>query len=131
MQYNFLRIKKSSIKNAGKGVFTKRNFKKEEVICEVIGEVVKVKNYIQRIEKCLTVEGYAIEITSKRYLDTYHTEQCAKYINDAYKSNFKNNCEFIIDENEKIYVVALSNIMNGEELFITYGKEYWKTIVLL
>lgn len=126
----FLKIKKSKIPQAGKGVFTKVDFKKGQRICEMLGEIVKVKEYNKRLKDFSTKEGYAVEITSRRYLDTWNHECFGKYINDAYKSSFKNNTVLCIDENEIIYIEALCKIKKGEELFLSYGKDYWNKILL-
>lgn len=124
----FLKIKKSKIPNAGKGVFTKIDLKKGQFVCEIIGEIVTVKEYNQRLKNNLTKEGYSIEISSRRQLDTWNHECAGKYINDAHLSKFKNNCELCIDEDETVYVQTLKKIKKGEELYISYGEDYWKII---
>ena len=124
----FLKIKKSTIPKAGKGVFTKIDLKKGQYVCEIIGEIISIKEYNRRLKNNLTVEGYSIEISSRRYLDTWNHECAGKYINDAYRSSFKNNCELCIDDDYKVYVQTLRKINKGEELFLSYGEEYWKII---
>jgi SET domain-containing protein len=56
-------------------------------------------------------------------------------INDAHGSKFKNNCEFrmeLKDKNgkykcheRKICLYTLRKIKFGEELYASYGEEYW------
>ena len=47
-------------------------------------------------------------------------------INDAYKTENKVNCEFIINEiNEIVEIWSIDNINIGSELFISYGNDYW------
>lgn len=45
-------------------------------------------------------------------------------INDAHKSQFKNNSYFEI-RNDIVYVIASRNIKPGKEIFVDYGKNYW------
>jgi SET domain-containing protein len=52
----------------------------------------------------------------------------AKYANDAKgltSSNFKNNSEIALDENNKVCIKANRYINAGEEIFCRYGKRYW------
>lgn len=46
-------------------------------------------------------------------------------INDSYHSYFDNNCEFIITE-KNVEIWTIKNIKKYEELFISYGNDYWK-----
>ena len=47
-------------------------------------------------------------------------------INDARKSYYNYNCEFIIDDNNLfVEIWSIKDIMKREELFIYYGNEYW------
>jgi uncharacterized protein len=53
----------------------------------------------------------------------------AKYANDASgftNSNFKNNAKITLDDNDKVCIQATRNIKANEELFCSYGKNYWK-----
>jgi SET domain-containing protein len=48
-------------------------------------------------------------------------------LNDSFNSNFKNNCEFRVDEEKQtVSVWSLRQIEAGEELFISYGDTYWQ-----
>ena len=53
-------------------------------------------------------------------------------INDAKNSQFVNNCEFRIIEkkikkNNKICLYSIKDIKRCDELFASYGDEYWTT----
>ncbi len=55
-------------------------------------------------------------------------------VNDATEDpEFTNNCDFEVEIDEsditqsKIYIVSLRDIEPGEELFVSYGSDYWKT----
>jgi hypothetical protein len=46
-------------------------------------------------------------------------------INDSYKTEYKINCEFIVDENKQKVEISSTNIIeSGNELFISYGDTY-------
>jgi SET domain-containing protein len=45
-----------------------------------------------------------------------------KFINH----NYKNNCYFVTDEeNRRVKVYSLVDIYPSDELFISYGDDYW------
>jgi SET domain-containing protein len=45
-------------------------------------------------------------------------------INDSHNSQYTNNCEIRIN-NYNIEIWSIRNIEKGEELFMSYGNEYW------
>jgi hypothetical protein len=47
-------------------------------------------------------------------------------INDSYNSEFNNNCEMRINDNNQIEIWSIKDIGINEELFMSYGDEYWK-----
>jgi hypothetical protein len=47
-------------------------------------------------------------------------------VNDAYQTPFRNNCRIdIVDE--KIEIWSIMDIYPGQELFMSYGSNYWNT----
>jgi hypothetical protein len=47
-------------------------------------------------------------------------------INDAFNTENKINCEFVIDEIKEIVEIwSIKNISTESELFISYGSDYW------
>ena len=53
-------------------------------------------------------------------------------INDAHNSSFENNCEFRLINKKKVFdrkicLYTIKDIKKGEELFASYGEDYWLT----
>ncbi len=128
--YKNLAVKKSSIPGAGKGLFTKVDVKKNERIVEYLGEIITEAELDRRAEK--DIYGYAFYISKKKCIDAYYQpEALARYANDAKGltrvEGLKNNCCYDIWKNRG-WIKAEKNIKAGEEIFVSYGPEYWKDI---
>ncbi len=77
-----LKVKKSSLPNAGKGLFTTTQIKKGERIIEYLGEIIDWKEYERRVER--DEDGYLFFINKKHCIDAFNTpEHLARYANDA------------------------------------------------
>jgi SET domain-containing protein len=47
-------------------------------------------------------------------------------LNDSHGTLYSNNCKFVVDlENDTVSVWSIRDIKEGDELFISYGEEYW------
>lgn len=128
--YENFEVKKSQIPGAGKGLYTKVDFKKGERIIEYLGEIITEAELDKRAEK--DIFGYAFFINKRRCIDAYYTpEALARYANDAKGltrvKGLKNNCCYSIWKNRG-WIEAERNIKAGEEIFVGYGAEYWKDI---
>lgn len=125
-----LLIKTSQLPNSGKGLFTSKAIKKGEKIIEYKGEIIDWKEYERRVE--LNEDGYLFFINKKHCIDAFKTPQHkARFANDASGlgrvKGLKNNCVYDI-EKDKCFIVATKNIEAGEEIFVSYGKDYWDCI---
>ncbi|MCW3084349.1 MAG: hypothetical protein JWP12_1715 [Bacteroidetes bacterium] len=125
-----LAVKKSTIPNSGKGLFTKRDVKKGERIVEYLGEVITEAELDIRAEK--DIYGYAFYISKKKCVDAYYTpDELARYANDAKGitriPGLNNNCSYEIWKNRG-WIKAEKNIKAGDEIFVSYGHEYWRDI---
>lgn len=123
-------IKSSTLPNAGKGLFTTKAIKKSEKIIEYRGEIIDWKEYEKRVKE--DKDGYLFYINKKRCIDAYTTPQYkARYANDATGlsrvKGLKNNASYEI-EGDRCFIIADRNIAAGEEIFVSYGKEYWDCI---
>jgi len=123
-------VKKSNIPGSGKGLFAKVDFKKGERIIEYLGEIITEAELDKRAEN--DIYGYAFFISKKKCVDAYYTpEALARYANDAAGlvrvTGVKNNCCYSIWKNRG-WIEAEKPIKAGEEIFVSYGKEYWKDI---
>jgi SET domain-containing protein len=123
-------VKRSTLPQSGKGLFTKRDIKKGERFVEYLGEIVTEKELDRRAEK--DIYGYAFYISKNRCIDAFYTpNELARYANDAQGiskiKGLKNNCSYVVYKNSG-WIEAQKNIKAGEEIFVSYGKEYWKDI---
>ena len=119
-----LDIKPSNIKNGGNGLFSLQNIPNETMIGYYIGDVLSGNN---------KVTDYSFQISKKYFIDAKEFPRCyIAMINDAKNSQFVNNCEFRIIEkkikkNNKICLYSIKDIKRYDELFASYGDEYWTT----
>lgn len=105
-----LKVKRSS---AGLGLFAARPIKKGERIIEYFGrEISKEEEYTSKSK-------YLFEVNSRKTVDGTQRDNFARYINHSCKPN----CEPHIVRGE-IFIDALKNIKEGEELSYDYGEEY-------
>lgn len=117
-----IKIKKSTIPKAGKGVFAQESFKKGEIIGKYTGERISKKTFDEFTN---ARRAYVLEIikSNRRYLvDAFDPEKSGwpRYINHHPKRT-KPNVEFM--EDGRIQVIRY--IKPGDELFIDYGDDYW------
>lgn len=126
---NQLYVKKSTIPNAGKGLFTKKAIPKGARITEYTGEVTAwsvVKNDDHN--------PYIFYITRNHVINAQKDlKVLARYANDARgltrMKGINNNAEFVIDKSKKkAFIEAKKSIVAGEEILVGYGKEYWDVV---
>ncbi len=125
-EQDYLYIKESQIPGSGNGLFTAIPLYKDEVISIFKGEILSDKEAQYRTKN--GDDGYFINLPDGSVLDSMRVNCFAKYANDALghvKIKRKNNSKIILDENGNICIVAIRNIMTGEEIFCSYGKKYW------
>ena len=125
-----LKVKKSQLPSAGKGLYTLEDIKKGENIVEYLGEIVPWKVCAQRAKE--DKGGYVLFVNNNHCIDAYFTKDAiARYANDARGlsrvEGLKNNCRYEL-EKKRGYIVARRNIKAGEEIFVDYGKDYWDVI---
>ena len=123
-------IKKSTLPNAGKGLFTTKSIKKDQKIVEYKGEIIDWKEYEKRVKE--DKDGYLFYIHKQRCIDAFGTPQYkARYANDAEGlsrvKGLRNNSVYEIF-GDKCYIVATRDINAGEEIFVSYSKDYWACI---
>lgn len=123
-------VGKSSLPKAGKGLFTTIPIKKGEVVCEYEGERITWAEATRRNDK--DKGGYVFYLTKKNCVDAYDAvDTFGRYANDAAGlsrvKGTRNNSIYEIRKN-KVYIVATKNIKAGSEIFVSYGKQYWKVM---
>jgi SET domain-containing protein len=123
-----LYVKKSTLPNAGKGLFTKVFIPKGEKIVEYKGRITTWKEVKDDDGK----NGYIFYVTRNHVIDAMRTERhLARYANDAKGlsrvNGIRNNCDYIT-KGIKAYIESNKNIPANSEIFVDYGPDYWKTI---
>lgn len=123
-------VKASQLPNSGKGLFTTTPIKKGTKVIEYKGEIIDWKEYERRVER--DEDGYLFFINNKKCIDAFNTPQHkARFANDAAGlsrvKGLKNNSVYEI-EDDRCFIVSSRNIEAGEEIFVSYTKEYWDCI---
>jgi len=124
-----LEVKLSTIPNAGRGVFTNKTFEEYDVICEYSGQVIfasTFKNdffYRAQLGSHYSIMGNKDPISNPGSLINHRDPpNCYFYISNLLMG---------INENKgrktslRLFIVALTTILPGQELFLSYGKAYW------
>ncbi|HLX67952.1 MAG TPA: SET domain-containing protein [Puia sp.] len=121
-------VKRSTLKGAGKGLFTTRNIPRGTKIIEYKGKVTNWKE----VDSQEGLNGYIYYVNRNHVIDARPArEAIARYANDARgivrTEGVNNNCTYII-EGLKVYIKSMRDIPAGSELLVGYGKEYWDII---
>ena len=125
---NHLVIKRSGIKGAGKGLFTRKFIEKGTRIVEYKGTKTTWKDVKQQPE----FNGYVYYINRNLVIDAKdHLKTFGRFANDAKgigtEKSLKNNSSYVIDK-EKVFIEAITDIPAGSEILVSYGKEYWDVV---
>ena len=108
--YN-LQVKKST---SGLGLYSNNSIKKGSFLIEYYGPIITQEEANKKGGK------YLFEINSKRVIQGHPRYNIARYINHSCRPN----AESRIVKN-KVFIYAIKNIKNGDELSYDYGKEYF------
>jgi SET domain-containing protein len=123
-------VKKSTIPNSGKGLFTKKFIPKGTSIVEYKGKISTWKDV--NIDEGRN--GYIYYVNRKHVIDAQPFPQhLARYANDAQGmtrvKGINNNCRYVTDmDTMRVYIEAVKDIPAGGEILVQYGKEYWDVI---
>jgi hypothetical protein len=121
-------VKRSTLKGAGKGLFTTRDIPRGKKIVEYKGKVTTWKEVDSRDG----MNGYIYYVNRYHVIDAADSKEAlARYANDAKglvrSDGVKNNCTYNI-EGKRVYIVSMKKIPAGSEILVGYGKEYWDII---
>lgn len=124
----YLFVKKSGLPNAGKGLFTRKAIPKGTRIVEYKGRVSKWKDVKDEDGK----NGYIFFVNRNHVIDALPRKTAlARYANDARGlvriKGVVNNCDYVTD-GKTPYIESKRDIPAGAEIFVDYGKDYWKVI---
>jgi SET domain-containing protein len=123
-----LAIKPSAIPAAGKGLFTLKSIKKNANIAKYTGDIKTLAAYKAK------PSGYAVAISHGRVMDAASTQNSlGRYANDCRAVNRGHcrgpNARFSVSNrggNTMIWIKATKHIPANSEIFVSYGKGYWK-----
>ena len=122
-----LKIKSSSIPNAGLGLFTSIDIEKGTRIVEYKGKITTWKEVEHDIDNF-----YLYKVNTQHVINAKEDHKAlGRYINDANGlkkvKGLTNNCIYVQD-GLSIYIEAKRDIPAGSELFVSYGKDYWQVV---
>lgn len=110
-----LHVKRSK---SGLGLYAGEPIKKGEFVIEYTGVPLTNEEADARPNR------YLFEVSSKVTIDGSGRDNKARYINHSCRPN----CEANIKKG-RIFISAIKNIANGEELTYDYGKEYFNEYI--
>ena len=115
-----LRIKPSTVPGAGLGLFAPQDFRPSGKIAPDPGAQLTRAAIEQRYGD--ERGEYVLCRDSKRCIDSAATNSsAARYANDSRGTDFRNNSRF-----RALRVEATRRIRPGDEIFVAYGKDYWR-----
>jgi len=114
MNNKLLIVKESSVH--GKGLFSKIDYKEEEIITIIQGEGINADECVRRENEEDNV--YIFYKDEDEYIDASNQTKL-KYLNHSCDYN----CDIDEDENGNLVLYAITDISSGEELTIDYGYE--------
>jgi len=123
----YLYTQASQIPDAGLGLFTAIPIYKGETIALFKGDILDAAEAKKRAAD--RQDQYFIMLLDGKIMDSKNTACFAKYANDAKGSpdlNFKNNAKITLNDNDQVCIQATKKIKAENEIFVAYGKRYWK-----
>lgn len=122
-----LQIKPSTIPDAGKGLFTKIDITKGTIVTEYKGRRRTWKDVENDVDN-----GYIYHIDDDNVIDAKaNIRSHGRYANDAAGltkiKGITNNAEYVELDN-KVFIRTKKDIAAGCEVFVAYGKLYWKQV---
>ena len=122
-------VKKSRLKGAGKGLFTTKPIPKGTRIVEYKGKVTTW----EEASSGRSFNGYIYYVNKNHVIDAKKTlTALARYANDARGlskiEGLSNNSKYVQDDDKRVYIESFRNIEAGDEIFVSYGKEYWDVV---
>jgi len=127
LSQKFLQIKTSTIPNAGDGLFARRGkiddrtivvFKSGNVVCQYNGEIISQQTLEDRYGD--NTAPYGVELRGRKE-DGALARGVGTLINHNPR---KKNCRIATNRANRAQIIAIKNVKNGDELFVSYGRSY-------
>ncbi|MCH5599538.1 SET domain-containing protein [Niabella ginsengisoli] len=122
-----LKVKASTIPQSGKGLFIAVDVPKGSVITEYIGRRATWAEVEDDADN-----PYIYYIDDENVIDaSKDLKSLGRYANDAAGltrvRGLKNNAEYH-EEDNRVFIKAKANIPAGSEIFVSYGRDYWRQV---
>ncbi len=122
-----LKVKTSTIPQSGKGLFTAIDVPKGTIITEYVGRRATWAEVEDDADN-----PYIYFIDENNIIDAAKDlKSLGRYANDAAGltrvNGLKNNAEYY-EEDNRVYIKAKILIPAGSEIFVSYGRDYWKQV---
>jgi SET domain-containing protein len=123
-----LYVKKSTIPDSGKGLFTRKFIPKGTRVVEYKGRISSWKDVKDEDGK----NAYIFYVNRNHVINALPTKKAlARYANDARGlkriKGLVNNCDYVTD-GLKAYIESKKDIPARSEVLVDYGADYWKVI---
>jgi hypothetical protein len=123
-----LKIKKSTIPNAGLGLFAYQEnsqpnqivFRKDQKICNYKGEILTAEQINERYHNFTA--PYTVGLSRNEFIDASLERGVGSTANT--KTQHNNATLSIDNRNHRVSIKASRNIRQGEEIFLAYGNRY-------
>jgi SET domain-containing protein len=122
-------VKKSSIPQAGLGLYAERTFEVDDRIVEYTGEKLTTDQYERRYKND-QLGSYGLALSEKYVIDARRTDAgVARYACDYHGSGKKPNAEYV-NFGGRVWIVATRRIKQGEEILTDYGEDMHRALGL-
>jgi len=112
------------------GLWALKSFKKDEKIVEYKGERLTVAQYDKRYHE-EAMGSYGIDLDDNHVLDARRTDSgMGRWACDYHGSGRKANAEYVVDDDDRVWVVAIRPIKAGDEILTDYGDEMHRALGL-
>ena len=147
----WLEVKQSGVGQAGNGAYALRDFSEGETVAVYMGAVIRADDRVGYIERAYSRAREYEESGGQRgekaaheyvmvcggvWVDGARGGSVARYINDARGSKWTSNTRMkqggqygksnTGDDRWGAAIVTTGRVAAGEELFLSYGKDYWE-----
>jgi hypothetical protein len=109
--FKIVKVKKGL---SGLGLFAGEDIKKGEIIIEYIGNILTAEEADKK-----TTSQYLFEINRNKTIDGTPRWNTARYANHSCAPNAESDIK-----KGRVFVIAVKNIKNGEEIVYDYGEEF-------
>jgi hypothetical protein len=121
-----VKVKRSTLANAGFGLFAIRNIRRRDYITQYDGEVITREEAGVRKVNGMHSHIASIDYHTKidgRLVNRRKSSGLASFANDPRTTGALNSKYGVVGE--RLLLRATKDIEQGEEIFVTYGNGYW------